>query len=172
LFHDEDSLAENDAVFRAVGDLHGQDVLDIGCGNGLACGYVDLDRYVGIDPAPAMLRQLHRHYPSAPTVCSTLKAFVTDTEAPPQYDVVLGLFGVGSYLSNLELSRIPTLVRPGGRAHVMFYAPGYVPVTHQRTNHYPPYRVWAPDRLEGMTQTIGHFILVTYRAEEPLGASR
>jgi hypothetical protein len=36
------------------------------------------------------------------------------------YDVVLALFGAGSTLSDEELRRIPHVLRPGGRAAVMF----------------------------------------------------
>jgi SAM-dependent methyltransferase len=196
MFHDPASLAENKRLFDFIGPLEGADVLDIGCGDGLALdeGYrtnLDPARYTGIDPASSMLAQfMMRHTafrcrigtePMPPhadgprLICSTLAAFMPPVERDgdgalhvKRYDRVLALFGVGSYLDDGELAKIPHLLRPGGRAHVMFYATDYKPVTHAQAGVHLPYRPFSADRFKGNrpVQSLGGHVIVTY--EKPL----
>lgn len=162
LFVDPVSLAEDQKVFGLVGNLSEQHVLDIGCGTGLALAYAETAAsYIGIDPSAKMLERLKERYPEADTVCTTLGAFVPSEIT--QFDVVLALYGTGSYLSDAELHRIPLLVAPGGQAIVMFYAEGYFPATYQKTNVIVPHRSWKDGMFPGAPMMLGNHVIVVYQ---------
>jgi hypothetical protein len=92
-------------------------------------------RYLGIDPSAAMLARLHAKHPTSErvrTLNTPLRSFVGE-----RYDRITALFGTASYLTDAELARIPSLLTPGGRAVLMFYAQGYIPVTHRELGVIP-----------------------------------
>jgi hypothetical protein len=78
-----------------------------------------------------------------------------------RYDTLLALFGTGSYLSDEELERIPLLLRPGGRAVVMFYAAGCVPHTTVETSGLL-HRSWLVGLFPGDLARVGHQIVCVY----------
>lgn len=164
-FHDTDSEMENAHVFGLIGDLADKDVLDVGCGTGLAVPYCELSNsYVGIDPSRGMLDKLLDHFPMTDVIQTQLKHYVPLDEHKNirRFDVVLGLFGVGSYLTDDELQRIPLLLREGGRAVIMFYAEDYTPKTYQETGVMIPHRKWAPGLFPGKVHRINNFVMALY----------
>jgi SAM-dependent methyltransferase len=165
-FAKEVSLRERATVFEVVGDLAGVDVLDVGCGTGAALNFAAGCRtYTGIDPSKAMLNRLLAQRPNVHTVCTTLRSFVPKTPNGEidRYDAILALFGTGSYLSNEELERIPMLLRPGGRAIVMFYAGEDATPQYFDPGVTVPHRIWAPGMFQGEIQRMGHHILCIWR---------
>lgn len=138
-----------------IGDLSGAKVLDVGCGTGWLLDHCTVGDYTGIDPSSAMLGILRRKHPDSRVICTPLGRFVGE-----RYQVVLALFGVASYLTDEELQRIPRLLEPGGGRYViMGYAPGYTPVTYQRTGVYLPYRA-RDNGLSGTVHRLGGFTIV------------
>lgn len=143
LFSEPGYVRETENLIERLGDLSRLSVLDVGCGTGVLLDYIRPTSYTGVDPSHAMLKRLHaKHPPSASvrTVYAPLRSFVGDP-----VDRVIALFGAASYLSNEELGRIPRLLNPDGRAVLMFYAPGYEPVTYRALNIDRPAARSAPD---------------------------
>jgi hypothetical protein len=184
---DTDAVLDEPAatkVFELVGDLTNRAVLDVGCASGrLLDSAPGASRYVGIDPSHARLESLCRRHPHAQLVWTTLASYVPVwptgiTKGGPQdallqraavgesgdgrFDVVLALFGVGGSLSDLELERIPLLLRPGGRACVMFDERARL-VLGVRA----PHRPWAPGLFPGEVHKIGHHTLCCYEKPRP-----
>ena len=157
LFQTDAARAENADLFNLIGNLSADSVLDVGCGTGLVLDYTCPRCYTGIDPSPRMIAALKDKHPAAKVACTPLQMF----DAPVQYDVVLALFGVGSYLSDCELLRLPTLMAPGGRFLVMFYRNGYIPQTYRATGVHCPSRPYSPHLLTGQVTPFGEFIIVT-----------
>lgn len=155
LFRDAQSEQENREAIQwaesITGNLSEKSVLDVGCGTGLLLEHVLPHRYVGIDPSAGMLTHLHHRHPHAAIVQTELECFVPSV-ALPQFDVILALFGSGSYLSKAEQERIPSLLTPGGTAVLMFYTTGK-PFTYQAT-HPKETPEHHPMHLQG---TQGHF---------------
>lgn len=121
-------------------------VLEVGCGTGETLAHLPLASYVGIDPSAAMVRRFQDRWgrDDAPAVVTTtLRAFVAP-EDTARYDAIVALFGTGSYLSDDELDRIPLLLRPGGRALVMFYAPDFAPSVYDAGGVLVPTRAVRP----------------------------
>ncbi len=126
---------ENEALLARIGDLSRLSVLDVGCGTGMLLDHATPGRYLGIDPSAAMLARLHAKHPTSErvrTLNTPLWSFVGE-----RYDRITALFGTASYLTDAELARIPSLLNPGGRATLMFYAQGYTPVTHRELGVIP-----------------------------------
>jgi 2-polyprenyl-3-methyl-5-hydroxy-6-metoxy-1,4-benzoquinol methylase len=163
LLHGPESLAENEAVFSAIGDAAGLDVLDVGCGTGVAWDYLGKVRsYLGVDPSEKMLAHLRAKHPHAETVRTSIASWVPPKEHQA-FDLVLALFGTGSYLTDPELVRLQCLLRPGGLAAVMFYTEKSVPTTYIKTGIHVPHRPWAEGIFPGETEEVGNGILCLYR---------
>jgi SAM-dependent methyltransferase len=116
-----------------LGDVRKRSVLDIGCGTGLLLQYRQPGFYLGIDPSEVMLAEMRKVWPRAMTYHTPLQSFVPPQSehcTPYRFDVVCGLFGVGSYLHEGEVRRVPSLVAKGGQAVMMFYRRDYEPATH------------------------------------------
>lgn len=128
LFIDSASKEENTRLFDFLGDVSDEFVLDIGCGTGFFLDYALPSNYVGIDVSQTMISIARQKHPTAHFVHTSLASYVGG-----RYDLIVALFGVGSYLTHDELQRIPTLLNPGGRAIVMFYDKDYTPITYQKT---------------------------------------
>lgn len=153
-------------------------MLDVGCASGqLLDSAPNLSRYVGIDPSHARLEALRRRHPNAHLVWTTLASFVPAwltgiTKGGPKdallqrsavreredgrFDVVLAVFGLGGSLSDFELERIPLLLRPGGRAWMVF---------HERARRMRG--VGAPGLFPGEVYEIGHHTLCCYEKPGP-----
>lgn len=151
-----------------VGAIETLSVLDVGCGTGRFLRTCDPRRYVGIDPSDNLLRDFRYHHPQAAVVRTPLRSFCA-AAGHTRYDLVVSLYGSGSYLSDSEISRIPLMLNTGGRAVTMFYAPGYTPETYKRTKSPPvPHRTWHAGLMEGevLTDLIPNFVVVITRAED------
>jgi 2-polyprenyl-3-methyl-5-hydroxy-6-metoxy-1,4-benzoquinol methylase len=156
LFSSQVFAEENRELFARLGSLAAASVLDVGCGTGLLLDHARPRQYLGIDPSLAMLKRLHDKHPASDQVrtrYTTLGAFAGD-----RYDQVTALFGAASYLTDADLARIPTLLRPEGRAFLMFYAPGYAPITHDALKVTVPAIRHAPPAAPA--SRFGHYDLV------------
>jgi hypothetical protein len=151
LFREPADQRLDHAVLALLGDLTPYRVLDVGCGTGWLLDHAAVGAYTGIDPSRAMLARLAAKHPAAHTVYTPLSAFVDGA-----FDRVLALFGSASYLSDAEVARLPALCAPGGRYLAMAYAPGYVPVTYQRSGIPVPHR-HTPLPLAGAPRRLGDF---------------
>jgi hypothetical protein len=67
-----------------------------------------------------------------------------------------------AYLTDEELERIPLLLRPGGRAVVMFYDADDVPCAGLETGTTVPYRTWSAGLFPGETAKVGHHMVCVY----------
>ncbi len=108
-------------------DLKDKRVLDIGCGtgylfdlftslrigNGAVHGYPfrKPEQYTGIDPSYAMLKQFagkYGYYTDRTINCSIGHYYRTDNL---KYDVILGLWGAGSYITETDLIKIRLIAK-------------------------------------------------------------
>lgn len=161
-FNDPESVKENEFVFNIVGDCKGKDVLDIGCGTGLALEYIKPEIYLGIDPSRGMLARLLRKFSVAVNVeCQRFEDYLHDDNDDLTFDVILCLFGSAAYIDSDALMRIPALLRPFGRYVVMFMDDDYVPVAYERTGSgVVPYKAGIHADLPGKRYHIGHYTII------------
>lgn len=164
LFRTPEADAENRAVFDLLGrDWTGKRVLDVGCGTGIFLEHCKIGQYHGVDPSRAMLDRLcEKHAGLADSIQLTPER-MEHFWSPAEYDLVASTFGSPNYLKPSALERLIGMVKPGGKLFLMFYAPGYKPVTHIETNvDVPFYRhtIGTPDA------EIGHFQILNRRRPE------
>lgn len=152
-YADPVSVAESEHVFGELADANGRSVLDLGCGTGMLLDYATPAAYLGIDPSRVALDILRAKHPHV-DVMRTRLAWLHVPER--SFDVLLALFGVGSYLAPQELERIP-LMAP--RYLVMFYAPDYSP-TFPGGVRIPDYGLQYAHLLPGRRSTVGNFLVV------------
>lgn len=150
-----------DELFIQLASAEGN-ILDIGCGTGL---YLDranpmrqqaiYDRYIGIDTSRAMLDVCKVKHPKARLIHGSVLEY---RELDTWPDTVLLLYGVGSYLTDEEMSAV--LSSGAGRFFMTFYADGYNPVTHKLTGISPTiYR----NNVPGLPSiTISNYNVVAY----------
>lgn len=163
IFVDEGSHKENLAVFDIIGDCSEKSVLDIGCGTGLFLEYAKAKDYFGIDTSRRMVEILRKKHAGA-------KAFVTTAEsfASKKYDVIVSLFGVGSYMQDGSLRKLKHFLKKTGKLYIMFFKDKYVPVTHEITGIEEPYRSFSevPKIFNGKRHDIGELILMECKYED------
>ena len=157
LFADDTSRRENEAVFGMIGDVSRLSVLDVGCGTGIFLDYARPQEYVGIDPSSRMLEKFKERHPDyAEQVLQTALADYAAT-ASNAFDLAVGLFGVGSYLSRDELEMLPRIAR---RAFIMFYGPRYTPETYRKTGIFIVSSSVQPGGIFTDVQPFGNFLVV------------
>lgn len=154
-----EALAEDKAVMDAIAYKSGS-VLDIGCGTGLFLDhYPRCTDYFGVDPSPAMLKQLHKKHPTAITSTHTFEGILEYlTLNQKRFDLILSLFGSPSYIDPKALKKIPNLLAPNGKVFMMFIAPDYTPITHNYIDS-PPLMYSYNFADYGTTSQIGNYII-------------
>ena len=102
-------------------------VLDIGCGTGVFCNYRKPKVYTGIDISWYMLAVANAKHALRNFINTSLEHFIPVVE----YGLLIALFGAGSYLNDKEIAKLRSMP---GKKFIMFYAPGYNPVSHGKIN--------------------------------------
>jgi 2-polyprenyl-3-methyl-5-hydroxy-6-metoxy-1,4-benzoquinol methylase len=153
-FSDYKSNIENEAIFARL-EYDSGSVLDIGCGTGLLLDYFSPRRYMGIDPSQKMLDILVRKHPGKKIINTRFEDFYDG-----QYDLIVSLFGSANYIDPDAIDRIPRFLKRGGRYFVMFFKPGYYPVTYERSGVELSHFDNGYLRLGGAVTDIGNFLLV------------
>lgn len=156
LFDDPESLMENEEVISMLG-LNGGAVLDIGCGSGLLLNYIHPGDYTGLDPSQKMLANLMEKYPAYQdcVIHTRFESFYGQ-----QYDYIVSLFGAASYIQPEYLNRVPAMLAPGGRYFLMFYKPGYYPITYERAGVEFKHFDNGPAHLPGLVREYKNFIII------------
>jgi len=157
LFCDELSERENRDVFALLPQDVGS-VLDIGCGSGLLLDYISPAQYTGIDPSGGMLDLLKAKHPryTEDVIKTHFETFFDGI-----YDTIVALFGAASYIHPSTLSRIETMLEPGGKYLLMFYKPGYYPLTYTKTGVEIPHFTGGEEELGGEIIEYGNFLIAT-----------
>lgn len=133
LFKDQQSIDEDKKILSMIDYSAGQRILDIGCGTGLFVDYVMPEKYIGIDPSEKMLsRFVYKHPEYANKLIHT--GFESFYMKEP-FDMVIALYGVASYINIQYLAKIMDVLALAGKYFLMFYKPGYFPITYQKTRH-------------------------------------
>lgn len=122
---------ENEIVRQTVLDLCGTDaeveMLDVGCGTGLALDLkmISPNCYVGIDPSLGMVSRLVTKHATAKHVeIISFEEYVDEGVYPPDLGIVVSLFGSPSYIPSEYIAK---MMRMAPRVVSMHYQPGYWP---------------------------------------------
>ena len=127
-----------EAFYREVlGECPGR-VLDVGCATGVLADFAlrkllsnDPDLYLGIDPSGAMIELARRKHDHRDFKFMTTR--FEDFQSQDRYDTILMLFGTASYIHYVDAAaKAQALLRPGGRAFLMYYEPGKQPKHYRR----------------------------------------
>lgn len=117
---------ESRAAFAMADILPSHRALDVGCGTGIAHDVgIDCSEYVGIEPSAKMIRQARVKHP---TVAGFRQCSLQDTYYYQEFDRILLMFGTPNHIPPPHLDRLYSMLRPGGKIFMMWYAPGYQPI--------------------------------------------
>jgi cyclopropane fatty-acyl-phospholipid synthase-like methyltransferase len=107
-----------DVIRALLGDLHGQRILDLGCGDGsLSLQYAASNEVTLVDVTPKMLEIAERNTPAEHRRrVRYVNAALQDFSASEPFDVVLCV-GVLSHLPSVEagVAKVASLIAPRGR---------------------------------------------------------
>ena len=130
LFNDEFFKKEDQEVAEMLSDSLFGRTLDVGCGTGKLIELMDIDSrfYTGVDPSRAMLNIFSSKFPNYQNklLC---KAF-EECCFKDSFETVVSLYGGISYVM---CQYIPNIEGMSEHYFLMFYAPGYNPVTYQKS---------------------------------------
>jgi len=136
-----EALLENEQIISQIKYTRGEMVLDIGCGSGLFIEYTHIppQDYYGIDSSSQMLLELIKKFPAYRTRVIKASAgeyiqYCKRNNIPLPFNVVLALFGVGSYLSRQQINTIKHIAP---KYFIMYYKPEYFPNTHNHMDKRP-----------------------------------
>lgn len=158
LFIDNHSNIENKEVTRMLKSVRGS-VLDIGCGTGLLVELIGIQPtdYVGIDPSKMMLKKFIEKHPKY-KACLHCTPFERYNQTA---DNLIALFGAASYLNPACLEKMEN-----SSVFLMFYKPGYMPTTYEKTGIYIPFypynRNWLANHFSGYSVLeFNNYLIVT-----------
>lgn len=158
LFIDNQSDVENKEITCMLGNIRGS-LLDIGCGTGLLVELINIPPadYIGIDPSELMLRKFIEKHPKYETRlhCTSFEIYGQTA------DNLIALFGAASYLNPDCMKRLENTT-----VFLMFYKPGYMPATYEKTGVYVPFypynRDWLANRFTGCSVLeFNNYLIVT-----------
>lgn len=157
---------EDEELMRLIGRFASGSVLDVGCGTGLYLDNMDTPKgeYLGIDPSAGMLEKARLKHPDHMFRQQTLEEL---DPADGQFDTLIALYGVASYINPEKYSLIADLTRSGGTFFVMAYKKGYFPTFYTDEMKWRVRRNADHERLgqiEGARQFIFTNYLVTTNA--------
>lgn len=129
LFNGALAFAENQAVFRRLVDRQhfSGHVLDVGCGTGLVLDWcaewLKPSCYRGFDVSLGMIKEAQRKHARYTFNWHDANQGIP---FPSQYDSIVSLFAVSSYLSDLPafLASAARALTPGGKLALMPFGPG------------------------------------------------
>lgn len=162
-------------LIGSLGDFRKKRVLDIGCGTGLALdlGITEPVRYVGIDPSRGMLNRLVVKYAHTAALHPMMleQALEHRVLGGTKFDLVLALGGVGSYLTENELSRLTE--HAAGPMIITAYGPGFPPAAGNlvtlNMDRARKRLVGLATRLKGTIRTVGRFSVAVLDARNGRG---
>lgn len=118
---------EDEELMRIIAKFAIGRTLDIGSGTGLYLDYAKVHRldYVGIEPSQGMLDKALEKHPDHRFIKGTLEE--QNVFELGQFDTVIALYGVASYLRPDRYSLVTDLTKRGGTYFLMAYKDGYFP---------------------------------------------
>jgi predicted TPR repeat methyltransferase len=170
------AFAENHTLFtRLLGGQHLQGrVLDVGCGTGLLldwCGeWVPPACYQGVDISDGMLKQARRKHPAYGFGLANADDMARSAVVRGrQFDSIVSLFAVPSYLSDLEgfLTWCFEALASGGKIALMPFGPGesWVPEEYRLKDakgHPVAHQNWDAGSLRHVLERVGFEQIRTY----------
>jgi len=119
-YNTKEALQEDSNVFQVLNKNLHPNVLDLGCGTGLALDYLSVKEteYLGTDLSQNMLNELLLKHPKIKTLHCDLNSV-----SLKGFNTIISLYGSASYLSPSlykEVTQAPTYM-------LMVYKPGYLP---------------------------------------------
>lgn len=129
LFSDPASLKENRELSCRLAGISGS-VFEIGCGTGLLVDLMRIspDNYLGVDPSQGMVDFFIGRHPEF-SERIIVEPFSESSCILP-FDNIVSIFGSISYVEPVLLDFINSIDK---HLFLMFYKPGYYPVTYTRT---------------------------------------
>lgn len=118
---------EDEALMTVIGQFAVGKTLDVGCGTGLYLDYIFVapDEYLGVDPSQGMLDRAREKHPKYRFVKGTLEE--QNVFELGQFNTVVALYGVASYLNPERYELVTDLTKRGGTYFLMAYKDGYFP---------------------------------------------
>jgi len=132
-FSSEEDIQEECDLWDVIGrPPAGAKVIDVGCGDGMLLRnnpQVAPNDYLGLDPSITMVNAFKQANPGFEVLHTSFEHLHS-----PKADFVYALFGTASYIHPDEREKFRALLKPGGKAVLMFYANTYKDnvTTHKR----------------------------------------
>lgn len=135
-FFDNAEYLEEDRELAEILPFPEGDILDIGCGTGLAFYLLfskvqskdpTAFRYYGIDPSGKMLEKFEIKNPNVLTEQTTFEKF----QPTEKFDIVVSTYASISYIDPARIGKIKDVLKAGGKFFLMFSKDDYEPITHK-----------------------------------------
>lgn len=127
LFDEEQFKKEDEIIAAKLSQILKGSIFEIGCGTGKLIEQVNIDasNYTGIDPSKVMLSIFHNKFPQYQS--RTINKAFEEYEFKEDFEWIVSLYGSMSYIMRPYIRRIESYCY---HYYLMFYAPGYTPVTY------------------------------------------
>lgn len=162
LFIDEQSLEENKEVISMFIDkvAPNDKVLDVGCGTGMLCDYLNVPNYLGIDPSKSMVSIAKKKYPEKKFLVYKFETYHQKS------DFIVSLFGSMNYVIDIYLKKLYEKLDFGGRYFLMFYKEDYDPITYDKSGKRLYHYKYTKEQLEkifidGIVNEYKNYYIVT-----------